>query len=114
MTITRKILSPVLAPVLAASVALASLVPLASAATADEWRHHGNRNVYSQRVNPWAGGRANPDRYEYRHDGGYEHHRHRDHVGGAVAVGIFATVLGLALAAESNRVQHQYYDDSND
>ena len=97
-----------------AAVAVGSLIPLANAANAHEWR--GTHGAYSQRINPWNGGRGNADRYEYRNDSGdYGYHRqHRDNVGGAVAVGIFATVLGLALAAESDRVQHRYYDADND
>ena len=100
----------------AVSIAAASLLPLSTAASAHGWQgQHGNHNAYSQRINPWNGGHRNAAAYEYRHDGGdYGYHRHRNNVGGAVAVGIFATVLGLALAAESNRVQHHYYDDSND
>ena len=104
----------ILTGLVVAAVAVGSLIPLANAASAHEWR--GNHGAYSQRVNPWNAAHGNADAYEYRHDDGdygYRHH-HRDNVGGAVAVGIFATVLGLALAAESNRVQHRYYDDSND
>ena len=99
--------------VLALSVASGSIVSLSSAANADGWRHHGgNHNAYSQRINPWSGGHRNPSAYEYRHDdGGYGYRRHHNNAGAAVAVGVFAAVLGLALAAESNRVQHQYYED---
>ena len=106
----------ILTGLVVAAVAVASLIPLANAASAHEWQHNGGRHVYAADVNRWGEVRRSPDAYEYRHDAGDDGYRrhHRDNVGGAVAVGIFATVLGLALAAESNRVQHRYYDDSND
>ena len=37
--------------------------------------------------------------------------RHRDHTGRNVAIGAFAAILGLGLAAEANRTQHRYYED---
>ncbi len=56
-----------------------------------------------------------------RWDGGYEidrdhHDRHsshhgRDNTARNVAIGAFAAVLGLALAAESQRVREEYYDE---
>lgn len=107
MTVHKSITSAVLA----LSVAAGSLVPLSSAANADGWRHHDGNRVYAGGVNRWGEVRRSPDAYEYRTEG-YRHHHH-DNIGGAVAVGVFATILGLALASESNRVQHQYYDNGD-
>ena len=42
-----------------------------------------------------------------RHDGGHR----RDHTARNVAIGAFAAIVGLALAAESQRVQDEYYRD---
>lgn len=51
----------------------------------------------------WAQGRHDFDGDRASH--------HRDHTARNVAIGAFAAVLGLALAAESQRVQEQYYDE---
>jgi len=42
---------------------------------------------------------------------GGDYRRHRDHTGRNIAVGAFAAILGLALAAESQRVHDDYYDE---
>ncbi|MEQ1715519.1 MAG: hypothetical protein ABL907_05980 [Hyphomicrobium sp.] len=93
-----------------ASVGLATLIPLASAASARDGHRHGGPRIEhydsSPRVNRWGdvrGGWRGGDNHGYR--------RHRDHTGRNVAIGAFAAVLGLALAAESQRVQEEYYDD---
>jgi hypothetical protein len=105
------------------AIAAGSLVPLSSAANAAEWNHrghgprverhvergyhgggHSNRWGEQRQHNAWRGG---------DHDeGGYR--RHRDRTGRYLAIGAFATILGLALASQQNHVQHQYYDDNND
>lgn len=110
-----------ISPVLAAAIAAGSLVPLSSAANASEWNHHGARaghgsqhvEHYSPRVNRWGDvrqNRWNNADHDYDHDnGGYRHHR--DHTGRNFAIGTFAAILGLAIAAETAKVQHDYYDN---
>lgn len=102
----------------AASVVVGSLASLSSAASANDDRHNGYGNTYGNssygepRVNRWRDFDRHPSNYEYRHDGDEGHqYRHRDHTGRNVALGVFATVLGLAIAAESSRVGHQYYGE---
>ena len=110
-----------ISPVLAVAIAAGSLVPLSSAANASEWNHHGARaghgsqhvEHYSPRVNRW--GDVSHNRWSnagngYNHDnGGYR--RHRDHTSRNIAIGAFAAILGLAIAAETSKVQHDYYDN---
>lgn len=114
-------LKNIISPVLALAIAVGSLVPLSTAANAREWNQrgaragHGSPQVerYSPRVNRWGDVRQN--RWNnagngYDHDnGGYR--RHRDHTGRNVAIGVFAAILGLAIAAETSKVQHDYYDN---
>ena len=73
-------------------------------ANAHEWNQGysrgGQRFGHVQQYNRWDRGN---DNYGYR--------RHRDHNGRNLAIGAFAAILGLALAAESSNVQHRYYDD---
>ena len=113
---------------LAASVALGSVVPLSGAANAREWGHHGDgRDAGSgtrvEHVDP--GERGEHSRYnrwgdlrnDYRSqpqwhdaDADYRPH-HRDHSGRNAAIGIFAAILGLAIASEASRANH--YDDGD-
>lgn len=87
-----------------AAVAASSLVPISSAAGAAEWNHKST---------------SHGPRVESRafHDGGQrwshwgDEHRHHDHTGRNLAIGAFATVLGIALAAEANHVHDDYYDE---
>lgn len=104
--------------VTAASVVVASLASLSTAASAHDYRHNGYGNTYGNsaydqpRVNRWGDVDSRPSNYEYRQDGDEGHqYRHRDHTGRNVALGVFATVLGLAIAAESSRVGHGYYGE---
>jgi hypothetical protein len=97
-------------PVAVASIGLATLIPLSSAASARDWNRHGSPRIehrdHNSYVNRWGdvrGGWRGGDHHAYR--------RHRDHTGRNVAIGAFAVILGLAIAAESQRVQEQYYDD---
>lgn len=54
----------------------------------------------------WNGGYENSrDNDEYR-----RHGRDHDHTARNIAIGAFAAVLGLALAAESQRLREDYYD----
>lgn len=104
-------LRTVMTPVLASLIAAGSLLPMASAASARDFdRHGGGKGQYSQfkpagkhgHNNRWRG-RDHGDRYAY---GGYR--RHRDHTGRNVAIGAFATILGIAIASEINRDRHGY------
>jgi hypothetical protein len=114
-------LKKIISPVLAVAIAVGSLAPLSSAANAGDWNHrgaragHGTSHVehYSPRVNRWGDvrhNRWNNAGHNYNHDnGGYR--RHRDHTGRNIALGAFAAILGLAIAAETAKVQHDYYDN---
>lgn len=117
-------LKKIIAPVLAVAIAAGSLVPLSSAANARDWNYrgaragHGTSHVehYSPRVNRWGDvrqNRWNNAGHDYNNDnGGYRgYRRHRDHTGRNVAIGVFAAILGLAIAAETSKVQHDYYDN---
>jgi hypothetical protein len=99
MTMKTKI-----ATVLAAlSVATGSLTSIASTASAGPY--HGHEDV----GRAWHGGGDEGRGYaSHGFEGAYGHH---DHAGRYVAVGAFAAVLGLALAAEARRVRDHYYDD---
>lgn len=120
-----------------ATVVAASLAAV-PAAEARDW-HRGSHSVshdgagrggsgYGGRdgvfVNRWGdvrGGHRGEGRGAFAHgrgqrwQGGYEHSRRHGHVdnhtGRNIAIGAFAAVLGLALAAESQRVQEEYYDE---
>lgn len=105
----------IMTPVLAALIATGSVLPMASAANARDFdRHGGGKGQYSQ-VKPmgkhgpgdrgWGkrGHGGNP--YAY---GGYRH-RHRDHTGRNVAIGAFATILGIAIASEVARDRDYRY-----
>lgn len=103
----------VLTPVVASLVAAGSLLPMASAASARDYdRHHGGKSQYSQykqqgkhgHGNQRWRGRDHGNQYAY---GGYRH-RHRDHTGRNLAIGAFATILGIAIASEINRDRHGY------
>ena len=116
-------LKKIISPVLAVAIAVGSLVPLSSAANARDWHNRGARSGhdtshverYSPRVNRWGDVRHNQwnnagHDYGYNHDnGGYR--KHRDHTGRNVAIGVFAAILGLAIAAETSKVQRDYYDN---
>ncbi len=95
----------VTAALMSASVAAGSFLPLASAANAADWngnRGHGieHRQIGGERAYRHGGNRAYQD-YGYR--------RHRNNTGRDLAIGVFATALGLALAAEASRVHDDYY-----
>lgn len=94
-----------------ASLAAASIAPLASAANAGEW--HGHRNGGYAERGYHAGSFGSRDRgyrdYGYRNDD-YGYRRHHDNTGRNIALGAFATILGLALAAEASRTHHDYYE----
>ena len=109
--------------ILAASVAAGSLIPLSSAANARDWNGHrdGHRDGPRierfeprdhDRVNRWGEPRRNyRTQYDYR-DANAGHYRKRDHTGRNVAIGIFAAMLGLAIASEASRANN--YDGYRD
>lgn len=109
---TRKLITSALAAI----VACGSLTTVASAA---DWRGgHGARGSYHGETAHRGSYRSD---YGHRSPGGrgwnrgyrgqHGYRRHRDHTGRYVAIGAFATILGLALAAESNGVRRDYYED---
>lgn len=103
-------LKKMISPVLAIAIAAGSLVPLSSAANAgDRWnkRGHYGHNYHNPNVNRWGDVRHNRWNNAYN---GHRYHK-RDNTGRNVALGAFAVILGLALAAEANRVENQYYRD---
>jgi hypothetical protein len=64
----------------------------------------------------WNGGYENSRGHDRSYSSDYSTGRHsgsgkRDHTARNVAIGAFAAVLGLALAAESQRVREEYYDE---
>ena len=96
------------------AITLGSLVPMASAANAREWNGRGARaghvQKYEPRGNRWGDVRQNRwDNGGRNYGHGYR--QHRDHSGRNLAIGAFAAILGLAIAAESAKVQHNYYDN---
>ena len=101
--------------VLTASLAASSLLPLATAANARDWHsrgsfEHGNAGGQFGLPSHRGGGHwnrySNDDGYGY----GYRRHHH-DNTGRNLAIGAFATILGIALAAEAGRDRHDYYDE---
>jgi hypothetical protein len=95
---------------LASAIVAGSMVPMASAANARDF--DGKRGAYSKQLRHsdgyghrgWRGhgggkhyGYAAP-RHHYGHYG-----RHRDRTGRNLAIGAFATILGIAIASEISR-----------
>jgi Ni/Co efflux regulator RcnB len=123
-------LKQVVSSIAVSAIAAGSLVPLSSAASAGEWNHHGRShpsaqlNVIQQhmarnehngehsgaRFNRWGEHRQyNAWRGNEGDEGEYRHHR--NHNGRNVAIGAFAAILGLAIAAEANRGHDRGYDN---
>lgn len=89
-------------------------------------RHGGGNGGYVNRWGDVRGDSQAEGRGAFAHgrgqrwNGGYEnsrgndddgrHGHDRDHTARNIAIGTFAAVLGLALAAESQRVREDYYD----
>jgi hypothetical protein len=99
------------------AIAAGSLVPLSSAASASEWNHR-SRGIAPRaenhidhdgdRSNRWGEHRQyNAWRGSDDDEGGYR--RHRNHDGRNLAIGAFAAILGVAIAAEASRAHN--YDD---
>lgn len=94
---------------MATSVAMASVMPLASAAQARDYDRDGRRgHGYEDSRRDFG----RDHRRDWRHYG-YRHHR-KDKHGRNIAIGAFATILGLAIAAEASRDRgyrgHDRYD----
>lgn len=86
------------------AIAGTSLLPMATAAEARD-----GRGYYERRGNVERGWRGH-DRHAWRH--GHSHYGRHDRRGRNVALGAFAAVLGLAIAAEAVRAHDDaYYDD---
>ncbi len=112
------------AALVSASVAAGSFLPLASAANAGDWNGH-RRHGFEHRQfegghGGWNNGSFNAHRgyrdggyrnYAYDGDADYGYRRHRHNTGRDLAIGAFATVLGIALAAEASRTHRDYYED---
>lgn len=102
----------VMTPVLASLIAAGSLLPMASAASARDFdRHGGGKPQYSQ-FKPQGKHGGGDHRWRGRDYGNHYayggHRRHRDHTGRNLAIGAFATILGIAIASEINRDRHGY------
>jgi hypothetical protein len=95
--------------VTAAALAGGAMTSVSTSASAGGWRHHngGSHSAYAPRQNYYA----QQNRGYRNYDGGHQY-RHRNHNGAAVAAGAFAVILGLALASQAGRVQHDYYDEN--
>lgn len=99
-------------PVLMSLIAAASLLPLASSANARDFdRHGGGKGNYGSQFKQHGkynhsnrGWRGRDNQYSY---GGHRGHR-RDHTGRNLAIGAFATILGIAIASEVNRDRRDY------
>ncbi len=107
----------VLSVVTAATLAAGTLTSVSSSASAHGWQHrdHGQRYEYAPRVNHWDGGEhrgyRNQGYRNYDYDGGREYH-HRNHEGRNLAIGAFATILGIAIASQAAHAHT--YDGDND
>ena len=103
------------------AIAAGSLIPLSTAASARDWnRHNGGYSPQAEhfnrdgdeRINRW--GEARRD-YGWRNADVTEYseapHHHRDNTGRNVALGLFAAILGLAIASEASHAHN--YDDQD-
>ena len=99
------------------AIAAGSLVPLASAANARDFDGHRDGTAGYSKHSEQFGGHGGHNR-GWDHDrgwnrrggqqfGDYRHRRHyghhRDHTGRNLAIGAFATILGIAIAPEVRR-----------
>jgi hypothetical protein len=78
---------------------------LSNAAVARDFGHHHGSHSGSEefKYKRFGGGDFRHNRYRYGH---------RHHDGRGLALGAFAAIVGLAIAAEANRVNHDdYYDE---
>lgn len=92
------------------AIASTSLLPMATAAEArDGHRNAGQYQRHDGGNRHWKG---NQRQQAYRTDGyrGYDRGHRRSHRGRNLAIGAFAAVLGLAIAAEASRSHGYDYD----
>lgn len=95
-----------------AALALATAIPVTSAQAGDH--RYGSGRGYERSYD--RGYDAGPrhgrgyDRYDDRRQYGYGQppRRHRDRTGRNLAIGAFAAIVGLAIAAEANRPRRHY------
>ena len=118
-------LKQVVSSIAVSAIAAGSLLPMSTAASASEWNHNGRGHGYTsgQRIQNNLGSSHHEGRFnrwgEHRQynawnhndgdEGGYR--RHRNHNGRNIAIGAFAAILGLAIAAEASRGHHNGYDN---
>jgi hypothetical protein len=114
-------LKKIISSAVVSAIAAGSLLPLSTAASGGEWtngrghgytsgqriqnnlgggRHEGRANQHRQ-YNAWQGNRGYDRDYGHR----------RNHNGRNIAIGAFAAILGLAIAAEASRGHHNGYDN---
>lgn len=100
-------IKPAITSALVALTAAGSLLPMASAANARDFDRSGYSDFKSggKHGNFNRGWRGHNRDFAY---GGYGYRRHRDHTGRNLAIGAFATILGIAIASEVNRDRHGY------
>lgn len=106
-----------------AAISAASLLPMANAANARDFgRHGGPGPQFAQK--PFNGGKFHGNKFHgnkfnkpHFNNGGPQHrhaykHKRRHH-GRDIAIGAFAAMLGLAIAAQASRAYDNdyYYDD---
>lgn len=92
-----------------AAITTLSLIPMASAASARDYGRHGGNGPRIEHRNFKKGGGNFGQR---RHYGGHARWHKRRHKGRDVALGAFAAIVGLAIAAEASRAHdYDYYDD---
>lgn len=87
-----------------AAISALSLMPMAGAASARDYGRHGGHGPRTEFRH--FDKRGNDYRHARR---GHRHYHRGGHRGGAIAIGAFAAIVGLALAAEANRVNHDRY-----
>ena len=102
----------IISSVAVSAIAAGSLIPLSSAASAGEWNHRGHGQRFESHAfdnhggnRGWGGHRQYNAWHGDNEDYGYRRHRNNN---GALAIGAFAAILGIAIAAEANRGHHNY------
>lgn len=98
-----------------AALAVTSMLPLSNAASAYDHYNRGGFHGRSNHHGEPQRGYGQRDNYGHQDNYGYQgYRRHRDHTGRNVALGVFAAILGLAIASEANQRDsrsHNYRGD---
>ncbi|MFN0218801.1 MAG: hypothetical protein ACKVP4_08325 [Hyphomicrobium sp.] len=102
MTIAKKFTTAALA----ATMTFGALLPLASTAEARDRDRDGYSDFRSDRGRDFGRGARFDDRRDFRRRYAHRSYR-RDHRGRELAIGAFAAIVGLAIAAEASRA-HRY------